>query len=140
LSINSQLSPFSLIIPRNLSSESPLLGLRKMACEVAECFSKDLTVRARLSWNCLKNVQSLATMMSKVFNIPEACSLSQCSIIDLTFVSPKVSALMDMFLSNYLRVSIRNNNLISICTGCNNKPSQSITRSKFKHFFGPEHV
>jgi hypothetical protein len=27
-----------------------------MACEVAECFSKDLTVRARPSWNCLKNV------------------------------------------------------------------------------------
>jgi len=27
-----------------------------MACEVAECFSKDFTVPARPSWNCLKNV------------------------------------------------------------------------------------
>nr|ACN26034.1 unknown [Zea mays] len=111
-----------------------------MACEVAECFSKDLTVRARPLWNCLKNVQSLATMMSKVFNISEACSLSQCSIKDLTLVSPKVSALMDMFLLSYLWVAIRNNNLVSICTGCNNKSSQSITRSKFKHFLGPEHI
>jgi hypothetical protein len=36
-----------LIISRNLPSESPLLVLRNMACELAECFSRDLITRAR---------------------------------------------------------------------------------------------
>lgn len=70
---------FPSISSKNLSNESPLLGLKNRASEGPTFFNKNLIIRARSLWNSLKKVlPNDITCQVKKINLSQKEEMSVC--------------------------------------------------------------